>query len=117
MDVRYDVVTVDIDKPYKIVKREMPKIVELAEKLLGVQIAHYYCRPSPSGNTHCWVVLHGEEKDCYKRYMIARILGDDILRSLLNLERCLAGDNREILFTHKKKLYIASFPGEWFFKP
>jgi len=114
--VRYDIVTVDIDKPYRVVKREMPKVVELAERLLGVQVAHWACRPSPSGNTHCWFVLYHEVRDCYRRYALARMLGDDIMRSLLNLERCLDGDAREILFSEKQRLVAVAFPGKWFFE-
>ena len=113
--MRYDVITVDIDKPYKVVKKEMPRIVELAERLLGMQTAHWTCRPSPNDNTHCWFILYYEVRDCHKRYHLARLLGDDIMRSLLNLERCLDGDAREILFSEKKRLVAVSFPGDWFF--
>jgi len=106
-------ITVDIDKPYKAVKQLIDRWLELLPEL-SAEIALWECRPSPSGNTHCIFYFTRPIVDCKERFRIARLLGDDPLRSWLNYIRCTEGEARELLFYAKKRYARALWPGQWF---
>jgi len=108
------VLTIDIDKPYKVIKRLFDKWLEVMNDIASM-IAWYDIRPSPSGNTHIIVALR-EELTCEDRLRVARLLGDDALRSWLNYIRCVNGERREILFNAKRRIIVMPEIPKWLFQ-
>lgn len=113
---RCDIITVDIDKPYKVGREVIASRLFLYPELAGI-VAGWECRPSPTGNTHCVVYLYNELCDCLERARVAGMLADDPARTWLNFVRCIAtGDPMEILFTRKYPMLRTAWPGEWFWR-
>lgn len=112
--MRWDIITVDIDKPYRMGKELIRRRLSMFPELGGI-VAGWECRPSPSGKTHCVVYLYHDVRDCTERARLAALLGDDPARTWLNYVRCVKdGDPMEILFVSKYPRVAAAWPGAWF---
>ena len=98
------IMKIDIDKRFDIARRIIHDLIRIynsiAPKLGLPRIVHYNVTPSQSFHAHVIVWLE-DDVDCIGRYIIARLLGDDPARSILNLVRCANGVDRDILFAAK----------------
>lgn len=104
--MKTDVVKIDIDKRFDIARDLFFKLLKTYRRLrehLGLpDIVFWQLYPSASFHLHAVVWLESPV-DCWERYMIARLLGDDPARSFLNLMRCLSGNDADILFFGKRR--------------
>ena len=85
--------TLDLDRvPWRawrgVLERWMVQRWMEALALLGYRLAGYACRPSHSGNTHGWVWVDPEPRDCRERVRLQLLLGSDPFRELRNWLRC-----------------------------
>ena len=98
------VVKIDIDKPYHYARGLFERIIKaynMVRRRYGLPgILRYETWPSDGFRFHAVVYLE-RSVDCWERYLIARLLGDDPLRSLLNLSRCVAERDADVLFFHQ----------------
>lgn len=98
-----NIVKIDIDKPYDC-KDIVDMIINIYNEVANNKVIRYEVYKSQSGNIH--VVAHPEKPvcSCIQLYIIQMLLGNDPIRSLLNLQRCLSlGKPLDILFARKEK--------------
>lgn len=103
-----NIIKVDIDKDCRIMQEYVDDLIEIYNTIAPYinlpLVVEYSVTCSQSGNTHVIVVLERGVDSCIAKYVVARLLGDDPLRSLLNLSRCIRlGTPLDILFARKER--------------
>lgn len=97
-----DILTVDYDIPFNEFKGSIMErwVRERAHKM-GLLV---YCRPSPSGNTHCLFCVPQNIPE-EEKWVLACMFLDDPGRCLFNLTRLVhTGRMRDVLFSFKRRL-------------
>lgn len=101
-----NVVKIDMDKRFNTALFVLNDLIR-AYNILRLRynlpkILYWEVSPSENFKLHLVLILE-REVGCWERYMIARLLGDDPMRSILNLKRCIDGEDADILFFAKRE--------------